>query len=166
MNKIEFLAASLPYCLYSYTPNRYEKICLVYDLNIKENIVNGDNGYFIILDNIIPIIRPFSDLTKECVQSNYNDGKPFIPIVELAKEYYSGIDWGISEYGYCVDMKKKDVRFILEDNTFYLAEDYHYVGNIDNPLSLYQKLIRFHFWPNMKEDENVIYVTDDFNPYK
>ena len=37
----------------------------------------GFNGQY------LPIIRPFESLTKECVQSDYNGGKPFIPIKEL-----------------------------------------------------------------------------------
>ena len=28
------------------------------------------------------------------------------------------------------------------------------------------KLIKWHFWPDMPEGEEVVYVTDNFNPYK
>lgn len=31
-----------------------------------------------------PYFRPFSQLTKECVQDDYNDGKPFVPIEEVS----------------------------------------------------------------------------------
>lgn len=38
-----------------------------------------------------PILRPLSDYTKEITHKGYNDNKPFIPLVELAK-----INWLIS----------------------------------------------------------------------
>lgn len=32
-----------------------------------------------------PVLRPMSDLCEEITERGYNDGKPFVPLVELAK---------------------------------------------------------------------------------
>lgn len=32
-----------------------------------------------------PVLRPMSDLCEEITERGYNDGKPFVPMVELAK---------------------------------------------------------------------------------
>lgn len=37
------------------------------------------------LANYRPVLRPISDLYKEIRDKDYKDGKPFIPLVELAK---------------------------------------------------------------------------------
>ena len=42
-------------------------------------------------DKAMPILRPLSDLTKEIVVEDYNDGKPFVPkdvIVSFINPYY------------------------------------------------------------------------------
>lgn len=35
-----------------------------------------------------PVLRPMSDLYVEITERGYNDGKPFVPLVELAKVRY------------------------------------------------------------------------------
>lgn len=40
------------------------------------------------LANYRPVLRPISDLYKEIRDKDYNAGKPFIPLVELAKVRY------------------------------------------------------------------------------
>lgn len=41
--------------------------------------------YGIALAGYKPVLRPMSDLYKEITDKDYNNGKPFVPIVELAK---------------------------------------------------------------------------------
>lgn len=48
--------------------------------------------------DVIPILRPLSDLCTEITHAGYNDGKPFVPIVELAKLMNNEIEWGM-QYG-------------------------------------------------------------------
>lgn len=38
-------------------------------------------------------MRPLSSLTKEITVGDYNDGKPFVPIIELAKILFDDIKW-------------------------------------------------------------------------
>lgn len=58
----------------------------------------GYNGYRVIhqprmgsvpsidsMENIKPILRPLSWLTREITHEGYNDNKPFVPLIELAK---------------------------------------------------------------------------------
>lgn len=41
-----------------------------------------------IVANFKPILRPISDLYVEITERGYNDGKPFVPLVEFAKVRY------------------------------------------------------------------------------
>lgn len=48
-----------------------------------------------IVANFKPILRPMSDLCEEITEQGYNEGKPFVPIVTMAKVAYNGVgDWG------------------------------------------------------------------------
>jgi len=40
------------------------------------------------------------------------------------------------------------------------------VLSVYNVFSIFQQLIKWHFWPSMPEGEKVVYVSDEFNPYK
>ena len=54
----------------------------------ETGVVNGFNyDNHVTTDKHIPIIRPLSDLTKECVQADYNNGEPFVPIEVIGKLY-------------------------------------------------------------------------------
>jgi len=89
MNKQEFSATSLTSGL-KYKSKVTDK---VYDLisvsNTNHTLVRiwdrVTRDFPVSLSHVIPIIRPISDMTKPCIQSNYNEGLPFVPIVELAK---------------------------------------------------------------------------------
>nr|WP_302400699.1 hypothetical protein [Alistipes onderdonkii] len=48
-----------------------------------QRVICGINKIFE-LSEIAPVLRPMSDLYVEITERGYNDGKPFIPIVELA----------------------------------------------------------------------------------
>lgn len=57
-------------------------------------LVSDDGHYeqYAYLDDIAPILRPMSDLYKEIMDNDYNDGKPFVPLVELAKAKFFYFD--------------------------------------------------------------------------
>ena len=153
MTKQEFLAASLPYGIkvLPTNTNRYGKTylnkpCLVRGMDIdcyNQHYINTDAGLgwtpsFFIYESK-PIIRPITDITKLCIQANYNGGEPFVPIVKLAEMF-----------GYEIPTK---------------------IGELIAPISVepficVMQLFKWHFWPGMPEGEEVVYVTDDFNPYK
>lgn len=50
-------------------------------------LVSDDGHYeqYTYIDDIELVLRPMSDLYKEITDKDYNDGKPFVPLVELAK---------------------------------------------------------------------------------
>lgn len=69
----------LPYGLYCW-----------YGENIKAALMVGITDYQIPIFEVgrKPILRPMSDLYVEITERGYNDGKPFVPLVEFAKVRY------------------------------------------------------------------------------
>lgn len=69
----------LPYGLYCW-----------YGENIKAALMAGITDYQIPIFEVgrKPILRPMSDLYVEITERGYNDGKPFVPLVEFAKVRY------------------------------------------------------------------------------
>jgi hypothetical protein len=136
VNKQEFLSTSLPYGLkVSIKNNDAFKLTSVSCGSIT---LCGINDFLHKnVSQVTPIIRYIDTLNKECVQADYNEGRPFIPIVELGWSY----------------------RFFLE---------YHSIGINPGVISLEDSmmLLKWHFWPNMSEGEEVVYVSQEFNPYK
>ena len=177
MNKQEFIAASLPYNpAFSSARGKiaYASLRGYYIPNIKSPFGNTI-GKEISLDSLMrdfkPIIRPLDSLTKECIQADYNDGKPFIPIVELARYLYDGISW-TGNY----TLNENHVHFDSYEsyNEFWYSVEHRCFMTlmndedipVHNQLQLFQQLLKWHFWPNMPEGEEVVYVSDNFNPYK
>ena len=179
MKKIEFLSASLPYGLK----------CITHASNNVKRIVSASFGNRIFFrvsyenqidyplppQKILPIIRPLDSLTKECVQADYNGGKPFVPIIELleieleksvCRKYWKptashiewkAVAWKAVNRTSCFGYNKRGAFFHTE------CGEYQYLYNYEK---LFQQLLKWHFWPNMPENEEVVYVTDEFNPYK
>ena len=113
------------------------------------------------IKNVTPAIRHLDTLTQECVQADYNNGEPFIPIVELARMAFPRYSITLGEGFAWVDTDWDNLKFIFNDS------DFNCEGRrIVNQLQLFQQLIRWHYWPNMPEGEEVVYVTNEFNPYK
>ena len=173
MKKIEFLAASLPYGqkYYHFDGNREtEHICLLTEYRHDEfTIADNEQEYYLELKNMIPIIRPLESLTKECVQADYNEGKPFIPAIELVKleeKYSKWVDIAPS-MPYNVKIIQKPFGKVLKVTK---AEQWVvYLSLTEMERARYYiilQLIKWHFWPNMPEGEEVVYVTNEFNPYK
>lgn len=47
--------------------------------------IYGTNNIDVVLDEYRPVLRPMSDLITEITEKEYNDGKPFVPIVKLVE---------------------------------------------------------------------------------
>lgn len=163
MTKIEFLATSLPSGLkvnICYFNGCADTKCVKLIGRDLDNDLNADY-------KVIPIIRHLDTLTQECVQADYNNGEPFIPIVELAKIAFPDEEWQLH------NSEKEAISF--QDSgwhgEFWYDEEYCIIlmcglGHFINQLQLFQQLIRWHYWPNKPENEEVVYVTETFNPYK
>lgn len=86
------------------------------------------------LSEITPVLRPMSDLYKEITDKDYNGGKPFVPIVELAKiaglsklevveeECDHTFSVGISQY-ICDDYEAYDFKWSDDRCSFVLTEE-------------------------------------------
>ena len=150
MNKQEFFAMSLPYGLETMFNDTIVTLTFT---NIWSAIKK---------DNVLPIIRADSDLVKEITQKDCNEGKPFVPIVELAKMAIGDYDWYIdnnqcvgNDSGFGVEFEFNGREFKYNDSS---RNIYHF--------ELFQQLLKWHFWIDKPEDEEVVYATNEFNPYK
>jgi len=147
MTKEEFLSASLPYGLkVTFEADEYNHSIVGVECNYVTLISHFNDYGRAEIQKTIPIVRPLSDLTKECVQSDYNDGKPFVPIDEL--RYWAKCD---------ADHSWLDA---IEDD-FASVDEKINVGSFH----LVVQLIRWHF-DLLDENCEKVYVTDEFNPYK
>ncbi len=73
--------------------------------NPKEFLIDGANTSYIDVwslktmtdewsyEDVFPILHPLSDLTKPITVEGYNEGKEFVPIVEIAEILYQKISW-------------------------------------------------------------------------
>lgn len=87
-----------------------------------------------ILTNFKPVLRPMSDLCVEITDKDYNDGHPFVPLVELAKiagigkvdvledECEGTFSVGISQY-ICDDYAAYDFKWSDDRCSFVLTEE-------------------------------------------
>lgn len=99
-----------------------------------------------------PVLRPMSDLYKEITDRNYNVGKPFVPIVELAgllgesKKY----QWELHSDGRCAFSPEamEYFRWLEEEKSFVHDLSYcdFFTGYvIFNQHKMYDLLHRLHF---------------------
>lgn len=99
-----------------------------------------------------PILRPMSDLYREITERGYNNGKPFVPIMELANLIgdVEVCQWVFQpenkrvfsrEYSWCFRWDFDSRAFVLADSP---QEDVlgHTIPNVYN---LYDALCRLHF---------------------
>lgn len=114
-----------------------------------------DNGAYMqydYLDDIMPVLRPMSDLYVEITERGYNDGKLFIPIVELANllgapEVYQ---WELHSDGRCAFSPEamEYFRWLEVEKSFLHSLSYRhdYLGyDICNQHEMYDLLHRLHF---------------------
>lgn len=133
----------LPYGLYCW-----------YGENIRAALMVGIADYQIPIFEVgrKPILRPMSDLYVEITERGYNEGKPFVPIVELANllgspEVYQ---WELHSDGRCAfSPEAMDYfRWLEEEKSFIHSLSY---GNsstgyfICNQHEMYDLLHRLHF---------------------
>ena len=138
MKKIYFedIAGYLPYGL---RVNMISRSCATYDVSLMNCGLDYNatatvsewyfsrKGATFGLNDIKPIVRPLSDLTKEIE----HDGKKFVPIDELAEWLYGEEP---ESFG-----KKEDARSWIDFN----LGGSQIVGNL--PFKLVRKLIKWHF---------------------
>lgn len=124
--------------------------CMDGDIGLTTD--DGDYLQYDYLDDIKPVLRPMSDLYRGITERGYNNGKPFVPIMELAnligdaescqwafqpenRRVYSG------EYSWCFRWDFDSRAFVLADSP---QEDVlgHVIPNVHN---LYDALHRLHF---------------------
>ncbi len=133
----------LPYGLYCW-----------YGENIKAALMAGITDYQIPIFEVgrKPILRPMSDLYVEITERGYNDGKLFIPIVELANllgapEVYQ---WELHSDGRCAFSPEamEYFRWLEVEKSFLHSLSYRhdYLGyDICNQHEMYDLLHRLHF---------------------
>lgn len=111
------------------------------------------------LNNSKPYFRRLTDtsLFKEIVVKGYNNGDPFIPIIELAKKYNSNvIKWRVQKNheehikDYCLAHDEENGRFefYYEDGKFDYWKGIRYCGERDccNQFQMFEMLLKWHFW--------------------
>lgn len=59
----------------------------VFDIEVGKRRTSDGLCYYL-EENEVPILRPMSDLYVEITERGYNNGKPFVPIIRLAKIKY------------------------------------------------------------------------------
>lgn len=180
MNRKEYFGSCLSYGLKVMRPDG-KTIQQIYGID-KYNLhfyEQGDIRYGDI-NKSVPIVRSLDDLLKECTQSDYNEGNPFIPMLELAK--MKGWSWGVIKDGKCYvtqilyggtsftetfHYSDNEGFYTITDDDYYTGDEHKVekVGIKFNHFLLYQQLLKWHFWPNMPEGEKVVLVTETFNTY-
>lgn len=99
-----------------------------------------------------PILRPMSDLYVEITERGYNDGKPFVPIMELANLLgdADSIQWAFQpensrvfsrEYSWCFRWDFECRAFVLTDS----PSEYSFGHIMPCAHKLYDLLHRLHF---------------------
>lgn len=108
-----------------------------------------------------PILRPMFDLVKEITHKGYNDDKPFIPLVELAKMRYPtcSIFEVRNDCVYCSVQRNGELRLI---NIFYKEQ----IGELR--FKEIDLLNRLHFDTRglIESGEAIDVNTLDNNPYE
>ena len=129
--------------------------------------IYGTSHIDVVLDEYRSVLRPMDDLATEIVEKEYNDGKPFVPIVELAKTQYPTDEWRVTKHGgattgsFTVSWEGEDFGFQMEDK---------YEGSqvVRYPHRLYDLLHRWHFdYRGLIEAGDAVSIYDlKWNPYE
>lgn len=125
MTEQEFKAVSLPHGLKMFYNHSKTEVGFIYNLT---PLTFNDSGS--------PIVRSLEDITKECTQKDYNDGKPFIPI----------------------DHIKESQRHL-----FFREDIKNPLDGLQH--SEYMKLLKWHF-DLMDKSCSKVFVSDSVDPYK
>lgn len=102
-----------------------------------------------IVANFKPILRPMSDLCEEITEQGYNEGKPFVPIVTMAKVAYKGVgDWGHPKYSgevYQCSCNGMFYGFHPADGSFIVCDQTGFPVFSPKQRDLFDLLHRLHF---------------------
>ena len=130
--EIKHLSAYLPYGLkVKWGADTANLVGLVRDAVI----LNGEfwmSSQKTSIDNIKPILRPLSDLTKE-IEVN---GEKFVPSKEFEKLYLNDCKWGNNSIGFGIIGKSGFMTNLCFMNNEIIGEC---------PLAIYELLIKWHF---------------------
>ncbi|MGL4335547.1 MAG: hypothetical protein ACRCST_01545 [Turicibacter sp.] len=112
-------------------------------------IQHKSGAYTSVGKSIKPILSPTSALTKPIQIANYNNGEPFVPIVELEKQ------------GWVINFNKRS-RYPFD---MYIGVDGICSSDpLDWSNRVIEKLNQWHINYRLSPDQ-FIEVTDEFNPY-
>ena len=165
MTKQEFLAMSIFTGLKYIDDNK--KIVDLHCIDNGISLVNFGWGDAKNIDEVFPILHPLSDLTKPIEHK----GEKFVPMIELAKIEGIGCDGIVvvkGDYkGYVLNSGILEFVYSPDNNSFQLS-----IGipsmDVDNQLSLFQKLVEWHFdlADLISKGEAIDINTLEANPYK
>lgn len=136
--------------------NQYGDVCTLVSVSNRLNSEfeykeSGGRTDYSSFKGIKPYLFSTSALTKEIQIANYNNGEPFVPIVEINrlastnKEVSQCIEWGYSED-----------HFLINVDYFIGGWEVTFITDLLN---------RWHINYRLSPDQ-FIEVTDEFNPYK
>lgn len=142
MKKLEQkdITGYLPYGLYVMEGNKIRKVVGIYhgSYDFEEGYSSPENGD---ITKSKPILRPMSDLTKEIKQADYNDGEPFVPIVELAKIGRPRGNWKLGD-GEAVDLT---AHFKYAPGIFYHYSDRNEIYLVSHQYEMFDQLNAWKF---------------------
>lgn len=173
MTKEEYMAFSLPYNLKikHFDANREsEHICKIEVWHNEEvTISDGEYEYDLLLNDILPILHPLSDLTKEIEHK----GERFVPIVRLIEIAFdvevntNRVELSFEDDMYIAEINGFEFVFDITDNSL-LSFRHNFPSVVPKQLTLFQKLIEWHFdLFGGIENKEAINVNDlKTNPYK
>ena len=153
------IAGYLPYGLK--IQDEDQDIWTIRQLGNADPCMDGDVGlisddgcyeYYTYIDDIKPVLRPMSDLYVEITDKYYNDGKLFVPIVELANLLGESkiYQWELHSDGRCAfSPEAMDYfRWLEEEKSFIHSLSYCEFSTgyvIFNQHEMYDLLHRLHF---------------------
>lgn len=154
MNANEYMAMSLPYGLKIKSQHQIFTLHYYKDsVQIPKDTEHISIGSLIeeneVEENVSkrhkPILRPLSDITKPCLVGG------LIPIIELSKLAGFKLGYIDSDYdGVCI-CDNSNMSFFYSNQTFtagrinYKEDDWIEDKTVPNQLSLFQKLVEWHF---------------------
>lgn len=131
------------------------------------------------LDGHKPVLRPMTDLITEITEKGYNNGKPFVPIVELTKAAYpDALSVDISGGG-CSAIAPTRYGFVYEYSIFWHGLEHGFYAQVYAPyrrtstdcphqVELYDLLHAWHFdYRGLIEQGDAVNVHDlEKTPYE
>lgn len=150
--KLEAFAPYLPYGVHYITNNGNNFELISIDVGVEIANVRRNGQFYI--DEIKPILRPITDLTKPCLEGGR------VPIVELGKivellepiSYNEMADFKGKLNGACA-IDRHDNQWLMFDfkegfsmwHKSHGCQD-HVLTLLDHQLQLFQQLYKWHFW--------------------